>query len=77
MKYMVFPTQAAARARSRSEAQKRNCGPVTTHWWNIVEGATGDFAIEIADKPKEEDNLDASDRSKLNPAFVRKAQEVV
>jgi hypothetical protein len=73
MKFMVFPTQAAAIARSRAEAQARNCGPVTTHWWHVAEGETGDFAVVVNDRAGDEDNLTPADRAKVSASFKRKS----
>lgn len=75
MKYMTYATRTGAENRSRTEAQRRNCGPVTTHWWDIVEGAAGDFACVIPDRTGEEDNMSASDRSRLKTTFNRKPPE--
>lgn len=72
MKCLVYTTRTGAENRSRAEAQRRNCGPVTTHWWEVVEGAAGDFGVVILPRPGEEANLSAADRSRLNAAFVRK-----
>lgn len=72
MKHLVYVTLTGADNRSRSEAQRRNCGPVTTHWWEVVEGIDGGFACAIPEKPGEEDNLSANDRSRLSTTFTRK-----
>lgn len=76
MKHLVYVTLTGADNRSRSEAQRRNCGPVTTHWWDVVEGEAGDFGVVIPDKPGEEDNLSANDRTRLSTTFKRKPPEV-
>lgn len=75
MKFLPYVTRAGADNRSRSEAQRRNCGPVTTHWWDVVDGAAGDFACVLPDMPGEEDNLSAADRSRLSATFSRKSSE--
>lgn len=75
MKHLVYATFAGADNRSRSEAQRRGCGPVTTHWWEVREGAAGDFACAIPDRPGEESNLSASDRSRLSTTFQPKPTE--
>jgi len=75
MKFISYPTQAAAIARSRAEAQTRKCGPVTTHWWDVVEGAAGDFAIRIPEKASEEVNLTTAEKGRLATTFNRKAPE--
>lgn len=75
MKFMVYATRAGAENRSRAEAVRRGCGPVTTQWWGVVEGETGDFACAIPEKPGEEDNLSAADRSRLSTTFTRKPPE--
>jgi hypothetical protein len=76
MKHLVYVTLTGADNRSRSEAQRRNCGPVTTHWWEVVEGADGSFACTIPEKPGEEDNLSAADRARLSTTFTRKPPEI-
>ncbi len=76
MKHLVYVTRAGADNRSRSEAQRRNCGPVTTHWWDIVEGEAGDFACTIPEKPGEESNLSTADRTRLSTTFKRKPPEI-
>lgn len=77
-KYLVYVTRAGADNRSRAEAQRRGCGPdhVTQYWWEVIEGANGNFACAIPEKPGEEDNLSASDRSRLSATFTRKPPEV-
>lgn len=75
MKYLVYATRNGAENKSRSEAQRRGCGPITTHWWDVVEGETGDFAVIIHEKAGEEDNLSAADRARFNPSFKRKPTE--
>lgn len=72
MKFLVYATRGGAENKSRSEAQKRNCGPVTTHWWDIVEGESGNFAVAIAEKDGEEANLSPSDKSRFDPSFKPK-----
>lgn len=75
MKFMVYATRAGADNRSRSEAQRRKCGPVTTHWWDVIPGTDGNFALGIPDKPDEETNMTAADRSRLVATFSRKPLE--
>lgn len=75
MKFLVYVTRTGAENRSRSEAQRRNCGPATTHWWGVVEGAAGDFACEVPDDPAELEFMSAADRSRLKATFSRKPPE--
>lgn len=45
---------------------------MTTHWWDVIEGEAGDFAVVVPEKPREEENLSAADKARFNPSFKRK-----
>ena len=55
--WLVFPTVAAAQARSAAECKARGCGPGTLYWWHVEPNPqTGEGAIRLEPAQRSHDN---------------------
>ncbi len=61
MRIIIFNNKEDAETRNKSEACDRGCSSVTSQWWRIQEGVSGEWALLIADDSVPENVITVND----------------
>lgn len=72
--YLIVADKEAAIARSRAEAQRRGCGPITTHWWSWIEHPEDKRAALLMQDEEDKAALSVKDKGDVKSEAALKAE---